>query len=48
MRRPGAPILFATGYADAEALTDVGEDMIVRKPFTQAELARKLSRTLAA
>ena len=48
VRRPGAPILFATGYADAEALTDVGEDMIVRKPFTQAELARKLSRTLAA
>ncbi|WP_425981948.1 response regulator [Brevundimonas sp. TWP1-2-1b1] len=47
-RLPEAPILFATGYADAEALTDVGEDMIVRKPFTQAELARKLSRTLAA
>ncbi|WP_426020491.1 response regulator [Brevundimonas sp. DWR2-3-1b1] len=48
VRRPEAPILFATGYADAEALTDVGEDLIVRKPFTQAELARKLSRTLAA
>lgn len=48
VRRPGAPILFATGYADAEALTDVGEDLIVRKPFTQAELGRKLSRTLAA
>ncbi|MFN3878329.1 MAG: response regulator [Brevundimonas sp.] len=47
-RLPEAPILFATGYADAEALTDVGEDMIVRKPFTQAELARKLSRTLVA
>ncbi|MFA4937799.1 response regulator [Brevundimonas sp.] len=47
-RRPFAPILFATGYADAEALIDVGEEMIVRKPFTQAELARKLSRTLAA
>ncbi|WP_428153777.1 response regulator [Brevundimonas sp.] len=47
-RRPFAPILFATGYADAEALIDVGEDLIVRKPFTQAELARKLSRTLAA
>jgi signal transduction histidine kinase/CheY-like chemotaxis protein len=48
VRRPGAPILFATGYADAEALIDVGEDLIVRKPFTQAELAMKLSRTLAA
>jgi signal transduction histidine kinase/CheY-like chemotaxis protein len=48
VRRPAAPILFATGYADAEALTDVSEDLIVRKPFTQAELGRKLSRTLAA
>lgn len=48
VRRPAAPILFATGYADAEALVDVGEEMIVRKPFTQAELANKLSRTLAA
>ena len=48
IRRPAAPILFATGYADAEALVDVGEEMIVRKPFTQAELANKLSRTLAA
>lgn len=47
MRRPSAPILFATGYVDAEALTDIGEDLIVHKPFTQAELARKLSRTLA-
>ena len=44
----GVTLLFATGYADAEALIDVGEDLIVRKPFTQAELARKLSRTLAA
>lgn len=47
MRRPSAPILFATGYVDVEALTDVGEDLIVHKPFTQAELARKLSRGLA-
>ena len=47
LRRPGAPILFATGYADAEALTDIGDHLIVHKPFTQVELARKLSRTLA-
>ena len=47
MRSPTAPILFATGYVDAEALTDVSEGLIVHKPFTQAELARKLSRTLA-
>ena len=47
LRRPGAPILFATGYADAEALTDIGDHLIVHKPFTPVELARKLSRTLA-
>ena len=47
IRRPTAPILFATGYADAEAMTGIGEDLIVHKPFTQAELARKLSNTLA-
>ncbi|WP_332679251.1 response regulator [Brevundimonas sp.] len=47
MRCPTAPILFATGYVDAEALTDVSEGLIVHKPFTQAELARKLSRSLA-
>ena len=45
-RRPQVPILFATGYADAEALTKVGEHQIVHKPFVQAELARKLSRSL--
>lgn len=45
-RRPAVPIVFATGYADADALTDVGADLIVRKPFSQAELARKLSASL--
>ena len=47
-RRPRVPILFATGYADAEALTGVGDHQIVHKPFVQAELARKLSRSFAA
>ena len=46
IRRPGTPILFVTGYADAEALTDVGSDLIVHKPFTQAELAAKVSSCL--
>ncbi|WP_332657024.1 response regulator [Brevundimonas sp.] len=44
-RRPRVPILFATGYADAEALMGVGDHQIVHKPFVQAELARKLSRS---
>ncbi|NJC40558.1 signal transduction histidine kinase [Brevundimonas alba] len=47
-RRPRVPILFATGYADAEALTGVGDHQIVHKPFVQAELARKLARSFAA
>ena len=47
-RRPQVPILFATGYADAEALMGVGDHQIVHKPFVQAELARKLSRSFAA
>ena len=47
-RRPRVPILFATGYADAEALMGVGDHQIVHKPFVQAELARKLSRSFAA
>ena len=46
-RRPRVPILFATGYADAEALTGVEDHQIVHKPFVQAELARKLSRSFA-
>jgi signal transduction histidine kinase/CheY-like chemotaxis protein len=47
-RRPHTPILFATGYADAEALTEAGEDRIVHKPFVEDELADKLARTLGA
>ena len=47
-RRPRVPILFATGYADAEALTGVEDHQIVHKPFVQAELARKLSRSFTA
>jgi signal transduction histidine kinase len=47
-RRPRLPILFATGYADAKALMGVGDHQIVHKPFVQAELARKLSRSFEA
>lgn len=46
-RRPSLPILFATGYVDVDALTEVGEDLILSKPFTHAELAHKLSRIFA-
>ncbi|CAN5161064.1 ATP-binding protein [soil metagenome] len=46
-RRPRTPILFATGYADTDALGEIDADHIVHKPFSQAELARKVSLSLA-
>ncbi|WP_395943894.1 response regulator [Brevundimonas sp.] len=42
-RRPKVPILFATGYADAEALAAAPEERVIRKPFEQVELAEKLA-----
>lgn len=47
-RRPHLPILFATGYADAEALGDASDEEIVRKPFQSAELAEKLALAFVA
>ena len=44
-RRPEVPILFLTGYADTDVLTNAGEDGILRKPFREKDLAAKL-RTL--
>jgi hypothetical protein len=40
--RPRLPVLFMTGYADLKSLHDVGEDRIIRKPFRDEELARKI------
>ncbi len=48
LRRPGLPILFMTGYIDAAALDDVGEDAILTKPFTQDQLCRKIAQALHA
>jgi CheY-like chemotaxis protein len=47
-RRPALPILFATGYADAEALAAASDDRIVHKPFKQGELADKLALAFAS
>lgn len=47
-RRPGLPILFVTGYADLAAIADLGEDQVIRKPFEERELARRVTRALAA
>lgn len=46
VRRPGLPIIFATGYADIEGLAATTDDRIIRKPFDQSDLARKLSLAL--
>ena len=47
-RRPNLPILFATGYADAEALATASDERIVHKPFNDGELADKLARVISA
>ena len=46
LRRPGLPIMFITGFADLGALSDIGEDRIVAKPYTDAELVTKVGRVL--
>lgn len=45
-RRPSLPILFVTGYADTAALSDPGEEGVLRKPFREDELAAKLRSVL--
>jgi signal transduction histidine kinase/CheY-like chemotaxis protein len=45
---PGLPLLFASGYADTEALHDaLGKDApILRKPFQMSELSAMVSKSL--
>jgi DNA-binding response OmpR family regulator len=38
--------LFVTGYADKNALRDVGEESIIKKPFIGEELAKKVNAAL--
>ncbi|HKR90053.1 MAG TPA: response regulator [Phenylobacterium sp.] len=45
--RPNLPVLFITGYADLQALRDVGEERIIQKPFRDEELSRKVQAALA-
>jgi signal transduction histidine kinase/ActR/RegA family two-component response regulator len=46
-RRPNLPILFVTGYADLAAITHIAEHQVIRKPFQEAELARRLAHALS-
>lgn len=43
-RRPGIPVVFVTGYADAEAFADTDPAAILHKPYTRSELAAALER----
>jgi PAS domain S-box-containing protein len=45
---PQLPILFITGYADLAALKDVGEALIVQKPFRHGELTAKVENLISA
>ncbi|MFN3815106.1 response regulator [Brevundimonas sp.] len=44
---PGIPVVFVTGYADAEAFRDTDPTMILRKPYTRSELAEAMDRCMA-
>lgn len=46
LKNPAIPILFVTGYADKNALRNVGEERIIKKPFVGDELAEKVNASL--
>jgi hypothetical protein len=46
--RISVPIIFVTGYADADALFEADQGSVVPKPFTRLELAQKRSIALCA
>jgi CheY-like chemotaxis protein len=46
VKRPRLPVLFITGFADRAALGNVSETSIIRKPFTDDELASKVAMAL--
>jgi len=44
--RPLLPLLFITGFADHQALSGIGENRIIRKPFQRSELTQKVQAAL--
>jgi signal transduction histidine kinase len=46
VKQPTLPILFATGFADRVALSDIDESRIIGKPFVEDELAEKIALAL--
>jgi CheY-like chemotaxis protein len=47
-RRPDLPVLFTTGYAREQVAPGREEAALLRKPFTTAQLARKMREALDA
>ncbi|WP_325166012.1 PAS domain S-box protein [Frateuria sp.] len=45
-KRPSLPILFLTGYADLGAFREIGDELIVSKPFHDDELLAKVRAAL--
>jgi hypothetical protein len=41
-------VLFVTGYAETDALADVADELIVKKPLRYADLSRKLLAALGS
>jgi signal transduction histidine kinase len=46
LKQPTLPILFATGFADRAALGGVDESRIIGKPFSEDQLAEKITLAL--
>ncbi|MGK6324053.1 PAS domain S-box protein [Sphingomonas sp. DT-51] len=46
--RPMLPVLFVTGYADADELAALPAAQVIRKPFTRAQLIERLAALLPA
>jgi CheY-like chemotaxis protein len=46
-RRPEICVLFVTGYADTSELSQIADELIVRKPLLGGDLTRKLQAALA-
>jgi len=46
--RADVPIVFITGYADADSLTGIAQGSIIAKPFTRVDLVETLDRVMGA
>jgi signal transduction histidine kinase len=47
-RHPRMPIIFVTGFVHMDALKEISSETIIQKPFTEAELAKRIPAVIAA